>query len=120
MSAEPALPPATEPDLGTVFGERVSQLLEKTPLRFSRDLEKPFLDDYFDKSLAMIRVSFLLGIALYAVFGVLDVFTAPQTKNITWLIRYAIVCPLMAVSFCATWLGTFRRIAEINTIIVSL
>jgi len=120
MSAELALAPAAEPDPGAAFGERVSQLLDKTPLRFSRDLEKPFLDDYFEKSLAMIRISFVLGIALYAVFGVLDVFIAPQTKNITWLIRYAIVCPLMVVSFCATWLRVFRRIAEIDTIVVGL
>ncbi len=120
MSAEPALAPATESDNGRAFGERVSQLLEKTPLRFSGDLEKPFLDDYFQKSLAMIRISFVLGIALYAAFGVLDVFIAPQTRNITWLIRYAIVCPLMVLSLCATGLRVFKRIAEIDTIVVGL
>ena len=120
MSAEPALAPATETDRGRAFGERVSGLLDRTPLRFSRDLEKPFLDDYFEKSLVVIRISFVLGIALYAVFGVLDVFIAPETKNITWLIRYAIVCPLMVVSFCATWLPVFRKIAEIDTVIAPL
>jgi hypothetical protein len=49
MSAEPALAPGTEPDHGSAFGERVGQLLDKTPLRFSRDLERLFLDDYFQK-----------------------------------------------------------------------
>jgi serine phosphatase RsbU (regulator of sigma subunit) len=103
-----------------VFGEKVTQFLERTPLRFPADLESLFLDDYRAKSLPVIRISFAMGIALYAVFGVLDVFIAPQTRNITWLIRFAIVCPLMALSLALSWLRAFRRFVEIDTMVVGL
>ena len=105
---------------GKPLGEVATQFLDKTPLRFPRELEKLFLDDYREKSLPFVRISLVLGIALYAVFGVLDVFIAPQTKNITWLIRYAIVCPLMAVSLGLSWLPAFKKFAEIDTMIVGL
>ena len=105
---------------GSAFGDKVTQFLERTPLRFSADLEKLFLDDYREKSLPMIRISFVLGIALYAIFGVLDAFIAPQTRNVTWLIRFAIVCPLMAISLGLSWLPIFKRFSEIDTMIVAL
>src|SRR5512145_3341348 len=102
MSSGPAggLAPAAP---GNTLSEKVARFLERTPLRFSPELEKLFLDDYQAKSLPIIRISFILGIALYAIFGVLDVFIAPQTRTLTWLIRYAIVCPLMAISLALTW-----------------
>ena len=120
MSSEPEPAVGAEAVQGSAFGDKVTQFLERTPLRFSADLEKLFLDDYREKSLPMIRISFVLGIALYALFGVLDAFIAPQTKNITWLIRFAIVCPLMAVSLGLSWLPIFKRLSEIDTMIVGL
>ena len=105
---------------GKPLGEVATQFLDKTPLRFPRELEKLFLEDYREKSLPFVRISLALGIALYAVFGVLDVFIAPQTKNITWLIRFAIVCPLMAVSLGLSLLKAFKKFAEIDTMIVGL
>ncbi len=120
MSSEPEPVGGTEALHGKAFGDTVTRFLERTPLRFSRELEKLFLDDYREKSLPFIRISFLLGIALYAAFGVLDIFIAPQSKNITWLIRYAIVCPLMAISFGLTWAPVFKKFSEIDTLIVAL
>ena len=112
---------SSEPDRhDRAFDDKVSRFLERTPLRFSAELEKLFLDDYREKSLPFIRISFVLGIALYAVFGVLDVFIAPQTRNITWLIRFAIVCPFMAISLGLSWLPVFKKLAEIDTMIVAL
>ncbi len=63
------------------MGEVATQFLDRTPLRFPRELEKLFLDDYREKSLPFVRISLALGIALYAVFGVLDVFIAPRRRT---------------------------------------
>ena len=120
MNADAARASGSEAAAGEIFGDRVTTLLEKTPLRFPRDLEKLFMDDYREKSLTMIRISLALGIALYAVFGILDVFIAPQTRNITWLIRFAIVCPLMALSLAVSWFPFFKRIAELDTLFIGL
>ena len=120
MGADGALVVGSEAAADRVFGDRVTTLLEKTPLRFPRDLEKLFMDDYREKSLNIIRISLVLGIALYSVFGVLDVFIAPQTKSITWLIRYAIVCPLMVASLAVSWFPFFKRIAELDTLFIGL
>ncbi len=120
MSSEPVAAAGADLAPGRVFGEKVTQFLERTPLRFPRALEKLFFDDYQQKSRTMVRIGFVLGIALYSVFGVLDVFIAPQTKNITWLIRYAIVCPLMAISFGLSFLPVFRKLSEIDTMVIGL
>jgi serine phosphatase RsbU (regulator of sigma subunit) len=100
--------------------QRINRLLEKTSLRFPSELETRFLEDYQVGSLAIVRISFLLGIALYSVFGVLDIFIAPLTRNFIWLIRFAIVCPFLALSFGLTWTPFFRRIMELDLSLVAL
>ena len=100
--------------------ERISRLLERNTLRFPGDLEGLFLEDYQQKSLTFLRISYLLGIALYSAFGVLDIFIAPLTKNLIWLIRFAIVCPFMAVSLALTWTSFYRKIVEIDMSLVAL
>jgi serine phosphatase RsbU (regulator of sigma subunit) len=120
VSGEPAAAAVDQAGDSGALSDGVTAFLARTPLRFPRTLEDLFVADYRSKSLTMVRISFVLGIALYAVFGVLDVFIAPLTRNITWLIRYAIVCPLMVVSFAVSWLPVFKRFAEIDTMIVGL
>jgi serine phosphatase RsbU (regulator of sigma subunit) len=120
MSAQPAGEAVDTPVSNGALNGGVTGLLEKTPLRFPRSLEDVFVDDYRSKSLTMVRISFVMGIALYAAFGVLDVFIAPLTRNITWLIRYAIVCPLMVVSLGASWLPAFKKFMEIDTMVIGL
>ncbi len=100
--------------------ERISRLLERNTLRFPGDLEGLFLEDYQQKSLTFLRISYLLGIALYSAFGVLDIFIAPLTKNLIWLIRFAIVCPFMALSLALTWTSFYRKIVELDMSLVAL
>jgi serine phosphatase RsbU (regulator of sigma subunit) len=105
---------------GGISEERISRLLEKNMLRFPSDLEKLFLEDYQLRSLTIVRVSLLLGIALYSVFGVLDIFIAPLTRNFIWMIRFAIVCPFLALSFGLSWTRFFRKLMELDTFLVVL
>ncbi len=100
--------------------EQISYYLERTHLRFPKELEKAFREDYFDKSVNIVRVSLVMGILLYGVFGFLDVFIAPASKTQIWFIRYAIVCPLLAITLGVSWLPLFRKIIMINLSLVAL
>jgi signal transduction histidine kinase/ActR/RegA family two-component response regulator len=67
-------------------------------LRFSGPcayLEDTFQREYLEKSLKHIRVALILAVILYAAFGVLDAILIPGKKHLTWMIRYAFVCPAM-------------------------
>ncbi len=112
--------PAPDAAPGSGSGEEITRLLERTRLRFPAGLERLFLDDYRETSLTMVRMCFILGIMMYAGFGVLDIYVAPLTRNITWLIRFAIVCPFLAISLAASWLPFFKRIMEIDAMVVGL
>lgn len=62
-------------------------------LRFPEDIEVQFREDYHANTISTMRFAIVLGIVLYSVFGILDVYAAPVSKNILWFIRYAIVVP---------------------------
>ena len=62
-------------------------------LRFSPIMERAFLDYYYHKFIWQIRIAILIGILLYALFGVLDAVIFPEEKDVMWFIRYGVVCP---------------------------
>jgi|GEM_PF-475621 len=65
--------------------------------------EAAFRADYREQSLRQMRVSLLLGFGLYAAFGVLDAWVIPDAAGPVRWIRYAIVCPLIAVVFALSF-----------------
>lgn len=87
--------------------------LRKTALRFRKELEPEFVKDYNSKSVGSVRVAIILGFLLYSFFGILDIFIAPISRNFIWFIRYAIVCPLLVVSFVLTFFNFFTRLMHI-------
>lgn len=78
-------------------------------LQFSGETEKKFIQDYFHKSLLQIRLALLIGIAFYAVYGVLDALIIPELKAKVWSIRYGIVCPTLFAILCFTFTSQFRK-----------
>lgn len=72
-------------------------------LRFPDDIEAQFREDYHANTISTTRFAMVLGIVLYSVFGVLDIYAAPISRNILWFIRYAIVVPffifLLVISY---------------------
>ncbi len=77
-------------------------------LRFQgedRCLEQPFLEDYFNRSVRLLRFFLLAGLAYYALFGILDAIAIPAVKVQCWTIRYLIVCPMVL----ALWALSFTR-----------
>src|SRR4030042_3887338 len=80
---------------------------------FSEGLEKIFYDDFYRTSLDIVRIALLLHIALYALFGILDVWIVPLSKTGVWIIRYSIVCPLLIIVLVLTFFDIFKRYMQI-------
>ncbi len=86
---------------------------------FSEKLEEEYYDDFFRTSLPIVRVAIILGFALYSLFGFLDIWVVPVHKTEVWFIRYAIVCPLLAIAFALTYTGIFIRYMQSIMTVVS-
>lgn len=57
-------------------------------------LETDFLRHYFSKSTPQMRLSILLGIIIYAAFGILDAVLVPSLKYQFWLIRGVVIAAM--------------------------
>ncbi len=104
MTVQPVITSA-DPDLKPQSSMRAMHLHRLT-LRFSgpmAELEAPYRDHYLVQTLMQIRISFMLGALMYAIFGILDALVLPQHRHIAWLIRYAFICPCILAVVGATF-----------------
>ena len=72
-------------------------------LRFPEPKESEFLSSQFTKLRLSSRIALGLGIVLYSLFAILDYWFLPETKHLSWLIRFGIVCPILVVGFASTF-----------------
>jgi signal transduction histidine kinase/ActR/RegA family two-component response regulator len=78
-------------------------------LSFRNELEGLFLDYYYKNSLSLVRFSLIFAIILYAFFGVLDAQLVPDMKENLWMIRFAIVCPILFVVILFSYSSYFKK-----------
>lgn len=83
---------------------------QKIKLKFPEKEEKLFLEKYFKDSLLQFRVAFIFCIILYGSFGYLDFSMFPQHKKLFYFIRYAVVIPVMSLTFLLSFTKIFRKI----------
>ncbi len=96
----------TKPDPKARRGVKAMHIHRLT-LRFSgpmAGLETPFREHYLVQTLFQIRLSFILGALMYGFFGILDALVLGEERYVTWLIRYAFVCPCILAVVGATFL----------------
>src|SRR5215813_7580649 len=89
-------------------------------LRFSGGLEKEFAQLQFHKTIRQIRGGLLLGIFLYALFGVVDPIAAPQYKNLIWIIRFCICIPIAIIAYIFTFHSSFEKYVQLTVSFVVL
>ncbi|MBP0022057.1 MAG: hypothetical protein J7647_31445, partial [Cyanobacteria bacterium SBLK] len=53
-----------------------------------KTIENYFKKDYHKNSLLFVRISLILCLLLYGLFGILDGYVIPDIKQISWFIRY--------------------------------
>ena len=83
--------------------------LDPITLAFPGDLEASFLEDYYNKSLKLVRISLLAGIFLYGLFGILDASLLPEYKKRLLVMRFAIVVPYLAGVILFSYSSYFKK-----------
>ena len=78
-------------------------------LRFPRDLERAYREDYASRAITAQRQFIAFGFVVYGLFSILDYFAMPQTHQAAWLLR-ALAEPLAIVLF----VGSFYRFFQIG------
>ena len=73
-----------------------------------------------ENSLWLIRLGLYLGILLYGIFGFLDAAMAPENYEKLWIIRYAIVIPIVAVSLITSYIPAYKKHIQIFMFFVLL
>ena len=82
-------------------------------LRFrDPEVERVFTRETFAKSINFIRAYLLAGMALYFVFGFLDLAVGDRDTPALLTIRYGVVCPILLIIFGLTFLKGFFRIGQ--------
>jgi|YNPBryunderm2012_1023409.scaffolds.fasta_scaffold00019_57 diguanylate cyclase (GGDEF)-like protein len=90
-------------------------------LRFaSEELEQKFLENYHQRCLVRFRWAVALGIFLYSIFAILDSVTVGPLWPRIWLIRFAVVNPVLVLTFIFSYSRHFIRYYQLVCSIVIL
>jgi two-component system, cell cycle sensor histidine kinase PleC len=101
------------PNATPLKSEELPFELDRVRLRF-RDpaVESVFLSDTLRSSINFIRAYLVAGTCLYISFGFLDYVVGGESVNSMWLIRYAIVVPILLSVLSLTFFPLFYRVAQ--------
>jgi class 3 adenylate cyclase len=88
-------------------------------LQFPQEIEEQFQADYHNNTRSSTRIALILGLFLYSLFGILDLYAVPISRDVVWFIRYAIVAPLIIFVLIASYVGLFQKHAQTLLSIVS-
>jgi len=78
-------------------------------LSFPGDIEPVFRESYFTKSLQHARLSIVLAVVFFALFGILDAALAGEMRTELWLIRYGFICPGLIVLLFFSYSHYFKK-----------
>jgi hypothetical protein len=73
------------------------------------EMERDYQADYFHRSLRPVRAALGLAIGLFVLFSVLDPFLVPGDFRALWIVRLAVVAPILGVLLAFTYTRTFEK-----------
>ena len=76
-------------------------------------IETQFRQDYHANTVSTTRLALVLGLILYSLFGILDIYAIPFSKDMVWVIRYGIVAPVMIAAFVASYVKSLQKYTQI-------
>jgi adenylate cyclase len=82
-------------------------------LRFPNEIEEQFREDYHVNTVSTTRLALVLGLILYSLFGILDVYAIPISKDIVWIIRYGIVAPVILFALVASYSAIAQKYMQV-------
>jgi two-component system cell cycle sensor histidine kinase/response regulator CckA len=83
--------------------------LDPITLSFPKNIEQSFIEDFFNKSLGLVRFSLFVGILLYCLFGILDAYIVPDMIRQLWFIRFAVVGPILLGIIVFSYSPRFKK-----------
>ncbi len=87
-------------------------------------LESVFHDYYFFNTLKQIRIAIFAGLFFYGIVGLMDAIVLPDRYQSLWIIRWAIVCPVLFLVLLFSYSGYAYRFLQpalgIGTIVSGL
>ncbi|MEH6403248.1 MAG: HAMP domain-containing sensor histidine kinase [Sneathiella sp.] len=87
--------------------------INKFTLRFfDKEVESRHIEAELEKALPVIRLALAGGIAIYALFAILDYFIIPEAHVIAWIIRFGLVCPIFLLVALSTLHPTLSKYAQ--------
>lgn len=78
----------------------------------SRHLEELFRTSYFAATLRQMRVGLVIGVAIFATYGILDALLVPGDVAALWLIRYGVLVPLLFATLLYSYAQGFSRVMQ--------
>lgn len=84
-------------------------------LRFPGEIEAQFRADYHANTISTTRLALILGLFLYSIFGILDIYAVPISRETVWFIRFAIVAPAIVFALAASYVDIFQRYVQAFT-----
>lgn len=78
------------------------RLISKIQLSTLFQVEKNFTPQVF-------RIGLILALLIYGTFGYLDYYAMPSNYDATWIIRYAIIGPLLVVAYVLSYYKSLFR-----------
>ena len=84
-------------------------------LRFPSEIEAQFRADYHANTISTTRLALILGLFLYSIFGILDIYAVPISRETVWFIRFGIVAPAVVFALAAAYVDIFQRYVQALT-----
>src|SRR5215217_5489938 len=82
-------------------------------LRFPIEIEEQFRRDYHANTISTTRLALVLGLILYSLFGILDIYAIPVSKDVVWIIRYGIVAPVSIAALVASYATSLQKYTQL-------
>jgi len=88
-------------------------------LRFPDEvIETQFRQDYHANTVSTTRLALILGLILYSLFGILDIYAIPFSKDMVWIIRYGVVAPVMTAALVSSYVKSLQKYTQVFMCIV--
>ncbi len=112
-------------DFLTLFTESPSSLgIDEFKMHFSgSEIEEEYLKETMPHFLSHRRISIIIGVIIFLIFGAVDYLLFPRLKGFIWFIRFAIVIPTFMIVFSLSYIEKFkphfRKLIPILVLIMS-
>jgi class 3 adenylate cyclase len=100
--------------------DELVQLARQRGLRLPAPLERQFQNYYFDNYLWINRIGLFVGLVLWSVFGLIDIYAMPESLRTVWVIRFGLGLPVIIGIIVLSFLPVYRRWIRQATALLTL